>query len=387
MNITSPVVASIAYGCMILPWCLKPTFGYISDKFPIFNWGRRKPYIFFCSLLSSFLYMNVYDFTTNFPVFIFLLTCISACTCFIDVCADSITVQQAKLEKENGVTQSNTWISRATGTLLGFILGGLMYKAFDAQNVLTACSYVPLCTCFVVWYIEEKTHASPSFKDVWNNIVEQKEFVLTLFLFHAAPNYSVFYQYYLKEDLQYSSDDFTYLSILSTMSFLIGLVSYKFYFRKIKMKKLLWNAVVVSSILRTTQIGVVLNWFPYFEVVMLDGIVESFCGQLIMMPLTVAAAKLCNDGLEGSFFSFIMSVMNFGTFLGDEMGALIASFMGVTKICFDNLYILMLIGISADILIAYFVTKKVSFYFENYSNVSVDTKEELDPEDKSKSPI
>ncbi len=383
MDISSPVGAGIAYGCMAIPWCLKPTFGYISDRYRVFNWGKRKPYIFFCSLLSSFLYINVYDFKDDFELFIVMLTLISACICFTDVCADSITVSYAKEEVDSGVIQSNTWISRSLGTLLGFILGGVLYKATNAQNVLTFCCYVPLLTCFVVWNIVEYQYHAPSLKDLYINITQQNHFIIILFLFHISPNYRVFYEYFLKEKLEYDSDDFTYLSIASSLSFLFGLISFKMYFRKLELKTLLWNAVVLSSCLRLTQIGVVLGWFPYFQVILLDGIVESFCGQLIMMPLAVVAAKLCNDGLEGSFFSFIMSIMNFGVFLGDESGALIAHLLGVTKIDFDHLYILMLIAICMDIIIAFMVLKKMSFYFEKYVSVSLDvTEEPLDPLDQ-----
>lgn len=382
MDITTPVSASIAYGCMMIPWCLKPTFGYISDRYSIFNWGKRKPYIFFCSLLSSFLYINVYDYKDNFELFVTLLTLISTCVCFIDVCADSITVSYAKEEMENGLIQSNTWISRGTGTLMGFVLGGLLYKSTDAQNVLTFCCYIPLITCFVVWNITEYIYNAPSLQDLYTNLIQQNHFILILFFFHISPNYRVFYEYFLRKTLNYDSDDFTYLGISSSMSFLCGLVAFKLYFRKLHLKQLLWNAVLLSSVLRLSQIGVVLGWFPYFQIVLLDGIVESFCGQLIMMPLAVVAAKLCNDGLEGSFFSFIMSIMNFGVFVGDETGALIAYFLSVTKVDFENLYILMLIGIVMDILIAFMVLNKMSFYFEKYVSVSLDqTEEPLDPQD------
>ena len=370
MDISSPVQTGIAYGCMTIPWCLKPIFGYISDKYSIFNWGNRKPYIFFSSLISSFLYVNVYDYKNNFILFIFLLTILSACTCFIDVCADCIPVQFVKYELESGVTQSNTWLSRAFGTLIGFILGGILYKISNAQNVLTFCAYIPLITCFVVWKIREIKYKSPLLKDVWKNLVEEKTFICILFMFHISPNYRIFYEYFLKEKLNYSPDDFTYLSIISTLSFVMGLISFKFYFRKIKIKKLIWNAIVVSSILRLTQIGVVLNIFPYFEIVMFDGIIESFCGQLIMMPLIVLAAKRCHEGLEGSFFSFIMSVMNFGVFLGDEVGAFIANVLNVNKNNFEYLYVLMLIAIVTDVLIAYITVQKMSFYFEDYVSIS-----------------
>lgn len=382
MDIASPVNAGLAYGAITIPWCLKPSFGYISDRFPVFNWGKRRPYIFFASLLSSFCYIHVYDFKDSFLSFVAILTIISGCICITDVCADSITVQYAKEEDENGVTQSNTWISRGTGTLLGFVLGGLLYKATSASNVLTFCSYIPLITCFIVWNIKEYPTRIPKLRDVWLNIKREKNFLIILFMFHISPNYRVFYEYYLREKMDYDSDEFTYLSIISSLSFVFGLISFKFYFRKFELTNLLWKAVIVSSLLRCTQIGVIFGILPYFEIVMIDGIVESFCGQLIMMPLTVVAAKICDEGVEGSFFSFVMSIMNFAVFLADETGAAIAHILGVTKKNFDRLYILMLIGIIIDVIIPFVLLKKMSFYFNTYVNDEIDINlEPLDPQD------
>lgn len=389
MDILSPVGAGIAYGAMAAPWCLKPIYGFISDKYPVFNWGKRKPYISFACLMSSYLYISVYDFKDTFVVFILYLTLISMYICIIDVCADSITVGYAKKETKSGVIQSNTWISRGTGTLVGFIFGGLMYNKTSAQDVLNVTSYIPLINAFTVWNVIEYTEKNtkvPSFKDLKNNFIKQKGFIMILFLFHVAPNYRVFYEYYLKEKLDYTSDNFTYLNVISSVSFVFGLISFKYYFRKFELKRVLVIAVLSSTILRLSQIGVVLNWFPYFGIVMIDGMVEAFCGQLIMMPLVVIAAKVCDDGLEGAFFSFVMSVMNFGGFLGDEFGALIAHLLGVTKIEFTNLYILMLIGILMDLIIPFILLKKMSFYFETYQEDENDVEhhslEPLDPLDE-----
>tara|TARA_B100000902_G_C27305573_1_gene915241 strand:- start:164 stop:1435 length:1272 start_codon:yes stop_codon:yes gene_type:complete len=389
MDILSPVGAGIAYGAIAAPWCLKPIYGFMSDKYPMFNWGKRKPYISFACLMCSYLYINVYDFKDNFVVFIFYLTLISMYICIIDVCADSITVGYAKREQKSGVIQSNTWISRGTGTLVGFIFGGLMYNKTSAQDVLNVTCYIPLINAFTVWnvmeYTEKKTKI-PSFYDLKNNFIKQKEFIIVLFLFHVAPNYRVFYEYYLREELNYTADNFTYLNVISSVSFVVGLISFKYYFRKFKLKKVLIIAVLSSTTLRLSQIGVVLNWFPYFEIVMIDGMVEAFCGQLIMMPLVVIAAKVCDDGLEGAFFSFVMSVMNFGGFLGDEFGAFIAHLLGVTKTQFSNLYILMLIGILMDLIIPFILLKRMSFYFETYqedeNEVVHHSLEPLDPLDE-----
>ena len=386
MNISSPVAAGVAYGAIAAPWCFKPIYGFISDKYPIFNWGKRKPYISFACLIASLLYINVYDFKDNFIVFVIYLTLISMYICITDVCADSITVGYAKRESKSGLIQSNTWISRGSGTLIGFIFGGLMYNKTSAQDVLNLTCYIPLINAITVWNIKEfeENHTKiPSLNDLKKNFMKQKEFILILFLFHVAPNYRVFYEYFLREKLDYTADNFTYLNVISSISFVCGLISFKYYFRKFKLKKVLAFAVLSSSLLRLTQIGVVLNWFPYFGIVMLDGMIESFCGQLIMMPLIVIAAKICDDGLEGSFFSFVMSVMNFGGFLGDEFGAFIAHLLGVSKIQFSNLYILMLIGILMDLFIPIILFKKMSFYFESYqedeNDVDHQSLEPLDP--------
>lgn len=390
MSISSPVAAGIAYGAIAAPWCLKPLYGFMSDKYPVFDWGKRIPYISFACLMSSYLYITVYDFKDNFFVFILYLTLISMYICIMDVCADSITVFYAKNESSKGLIQSNTWISRGTGTLIGFIFGGLMYSKTSAQDVLTFTCYIPLINAFTVWNVRENKNELlkiPSLKDLKKNFMKQKDFILVLFLFHVAPNYRVYYEYFLREKLKYDADKFTYLNVISSVSFVIGLISFKYYFRKFKLKKVLIIAVFTSTILRLSQIGVVLNWFPYFEVVMIDGMVEAFCGQLIMMPLIVIAAKVCDDGLEGSFFSFVMSVMNFGGFIGDESGALIAHCLGVSKKTFSNLYILMLIGILLDLFIPIFLFKKMSFYFESYQQVDENdirhcSLEPLDPLDQ-----
>ena len=373
MDKISPVNTAVTYGIISFPWCLKPFYGFVSDKYPVFDLGHRKPYIAWASLMLAFLYTFSYDFEENIVAFITCLTLISLNVCITDVCSDGITVSYAKVETKKGITQTNTWISRSLGTLIGFIFGGMLYKATNTKTVLNFTAMLPMINTLVIWNIPERTlEKKPIYlKTLWENFVKQRHFILILFMFHITPNYGVFYQYFLKEKLKYNSDQFTYLSIASSFSFLIGLICFKYYFRKFKLDKLLMRAVVASAIIRLSQLLVVLNVVPEFWLVAVDGITESFFGQLVMMPLVVVAGKVCDDGLEGSFFSFVMAVMNFGTFIADESGSLIAYTIGVSKTSFDNLYILMLIGMASDVLIPCLLIKKMSFYFEFQSESSV----------------
>lgn len=373
MDKISPVHTAITYGVVSFPWCLKPLYGFVSDKYPVFDMGRRKPYIAWASLMLGFLYTFAFDFKDDIIAFVSFLTFISLYVCIVDVCSDGITISYAKIETKKGITQTNTWICRSTGTLIGFVFGGMLYKATDTKTVLNFTAILPMINTLIIWNIpERKLENKPVYlRTLWDNFVKQRYFVLILFIFHITPNYGVFYQYFLKEELKYNSDQFTYLSIASSLSFLIGLICFKYYFRKIKLNRLLLGAVVCSSIIRLSQLLVIFKIIPDFWLVAVDGVTESFFGQLVMMPLIVVAGKVCDDGLEGSFFSFVMAVMNFGTFLADESGGAIAYWLGVTRTSFDNLYILMLIGMASDVIIPFMLIKKMSFYFELESVASV----------------
>jgi hypothetical protein len=62
----------------MLPWCIKPMFGFISDSFPLLGY-RRKSYLVIISTveMAGFLYLSMYvrDIITAALIQIFLTTC------------------------------------------------------------------------------------------------------------------------------------------------------------------------------------------------------------------------------------------------------------------------------------------------------------------------
>jgi len=53
----TPATIAFIQGMCMLPWCIKPFFGFISDSFPIMGY-KRKSYLIIVSLveLCGFLY-------------------------------------------------------------------------------------------------------------------------------------------------------------------------------------------------------------------------------------------------------------------------------------------------------------------------------------------
>ena len=157
MDKISPVNTAITYGIISFPWCLKPLYGFVSDKYPLFDLGHRKPYIAWASLMLGFLYTFAYDFEENIVAFITCLTLISLYVCITDVCSDGITVSYAKVETKKGITQTITWIASSFGSLVGFLFGGMLYQATNTKTVLNFTAILPMINTLVIWNIPEKT--------------------------------------------------------------------------------------------------------------------------------------------------------------------------------------------------------------------------------------
>ena len=357
---SSPISMAMSYGIIAFPWCIKPIYGYISDKYTIFDWGKRRPYISFTGLLASYMYIIAGAHLDNIYSMVSILTVISLLICVADVCADSITVELVRNEKNKGVIQSNNWIARAFGTLVGAFFGGMAYNELNADAVFKITAIIPFLMSVIIWQLpKSETNSDNIGKRLYANFLEQRELALILFLITVAPNYSTFYTYFLRKELNYTPIDFTWLSMGSSISFLLGIMSYRMYFRKFEDRTVLTTAVVLATCCRITQIFVVGKNTSSFTVVLLDGIADSFCGQLLIMPLIVYTAQKCNKGVEGALFALMMSISNISGVIADEMGALVAAMFQVTEDDFTNLVYMVALCIVIEIGIQIYAIRRM----------------------------
>ena len=147
----TPAEMSLSIGLISFPWCLKPIYGFISDNFHIFNLGRRRPYISYGGYVSAFLYVFMKEAIKSKYSMVVVLTLISLHICIADVCADSILVEYSNKIKSKGSIQTNCWASRAFGTFIGCLFGGIAYAKLGAITVYIFTASVPLCMSLLVW--------------------------------------------------------------------------------------------------------------------------------------------------------------------------------------------------------------------------------------------
>lgn len=335
----SPVEMTMSVGIAAAPWCIKPVFGLISDKYVIFDWGKRRPYISFCGLLLAYFYMALPKFIVTKSSMVATMTCISFLMCFADVCADCITVDYVKTEKVKGQTQGACWTSRALGSVIGSTFGGSVYQKFGTKVVFQLMALPCLLMAVMIWNLKLNDTQAPVTvcKKLSKAVYKKRTLVFAIFMISIAPSYGPFYTFYLRNKLHYTPEDFQWISMASSFSFLASTFIYKTFLLTVDPIKLMFRATIGSVFCQIVQIFIASGITNDIIVVILDAIGQSFFGMLIIMPVIVAVARHAKEGVEGTFYALLMSVSNLSGVLSDELGGLVGNIFGVTREYFDNL--------------------------------------------------
>lgn len=364
----SPVEMTMSYGVIAAPWCIKPVFGLISDRYQIIDWGKRRPYIFCCGVVLGYLYITLPNFIATKGSMVATMTLISFLMCFADVCADCITVDYAKKEEVKGKTQGNCWTSRALGSVIGSTFGGTIYEKFGTRTVFQLMALPCIIMALNVWKIDINTSNAPEniCKKLWKAVYKKRPLAFAIFAISIGPNYGPFYTYYLRKQLKFTPEDFQWITMSSSLAFLASTFTYKTFLLNVPPLKLMRISIYCGVCCQLIQLLVVSNVSSSLWLIVFDTIGESLFGMFIMMPVIVIIAHNAKSGVEGTFYALLMAVSNLSTVIADELGGLVGNLLGVTRENFDNMSYLVVICALSDLVFQLMVINNKSFcaYFE-----------------------
>lgn len=359
----SPVEMTMSVGIASAPWCIKPVFGLISDKYIVFDWGKRRPYISMCGILLAYLYITLPRLIVNKSGLVATMTVISFLMCFADVCADCITVDYVKTEKVKGKTQGSCWTYRALGSVIGSTFGGSVYQRYGTKVVFQLMTIPCLLMAGMVWNLNINTTQAPVTvcKKISKAVYKKRALVFGIFAISIAPSYGPFYTYFLRNELHYTPEDFQWISMASSLSFLASTFIYKTFLLEVNPVKLMFRAIIGSVFCQVVQVLIASETTTDMIIVILDAVGQSFFGMLIIMPVIVAVAKHAKEGIEGTFYALLMSVSNLSGVLSDELGGLVGNIFGVTREYFDNLVYVIIMCAVMDAVFQLMVINNTSF--------------------------
>ena len=118
-------MVSVLSGIILIPWVIKPLYGFISDTYPIFN-RRRVPYFFIFGFTGFMSWISLAAFASGVVETVACLFGASLSLAFVNVLAEALIVEKgAENKKDHASTKAK--ISR------------LMTLYWGTESVCVAC--------------------------------------------------------------------------------------------------------------------------------------------------------------------------------------------------------------------------------------------------------
>eukprot|EP00956_Cyclotella_meneghiniana_P023984 scaffold47667_cov57-Cyclotella_meneghiniana.AAC.4 len=325
-----PAELSAITGILVLPWTVKPLYGFLSDGFPLFGY-RRRSYLVLAGLVgfSSYALLAngfggavMVDETSNnmvLSVTIALFMLSSASIAFSDVVADGIVVQKTREANERGDNpalagglQSLCWGSAAIGGLISAYFSGSLLETMSPRQVFGIASFLPLIVALMSLSIEEKPinedvrierfdrnnkleSIKQQISDLWEALRQPSIFkpVLFIFLWQATPTSEGAMLYFLTNDIGFGPEFLGRVRLITAASSLFGVWLYQKSLRTVPIKDVLLWTSIISVPLGLTQLLLISHYnrslgIPDAAFVFGDDVALSILGELAFLPTLMA---------------------------------------------------------------------------------------------------
>lgn len=356
----SPAELSVLMGFAVIPWTIKPLFGFISDGLPILGY-RRRPYLIVAGLLGALSWVALATWVDTALGATLAIALGSVSTNLSDVIADSLVAQRARKESLDnaGSLQSLCWGSMAFGGIITAYFSGFLLEYFSTRTVFLITATFPLIVSAVAWLIaEEKVNYITNFDSVKEQIsltrkaISNKSILLPaafVLLWQSTPGSDAGFFYFTTNELGFQPEFLGRVSLVTSIASLVGVWLFQRYFKSVPFRKIFFWSAIISAVLGMTTLllvthanralGIDDRWFSLG-----DSAILSVMGKIAWMPLLVLAARLCPRGVEATLFALLMSVLNCGGILSSLSSGLLTHWLGITESNFDNLWLLVVIA-------------------------------------------
>lgn len=356
----SPAELSVLMGFAVIPWTIKPLFGFISDGLPIFGYKRR-PYLIAAGLLGALSWVALATWVDTAFGAALAIALSSVSTNLSDVIADSLVAERARKEslESAGSLQSLCWGSMAFGGIITAYFSGFLLEYFSTKTVFLVTATFPLIVSAVAWLIaEEKVNYIANFDRVQEQIsltrkaISNKSILLPaafVLLWQSTPSSDAAFFYFATNELGFQPEFLGRVSLVTSIASLVGVWLFQRYFKSVPFRKIFFWSAIISAVLGMTTLllvthanralGIDDRWFSLG-----DSAILNVMGKIAWMPLLVLAARLCPRGVEATLFALLMSVINCGGILSSLSGGLLTHWLGITESNFDNLWLLVVIA-------------------------------------------
>ncbi|WP_017653050.1 folate/biopterin family MFS transporter [Fortiea contorta] len=362
----SPTQVAALLGLVILPWVIKPVYGFISDGVPIFGY-RRRPYLVISGILGTIAWSSLATIVHSSWGAGVAIALSGFSVAVSDVIVDSLVVERARDESQAdaGSLQSLCWGASAVGGLITAYFGGLLLEHFTTRTVLLITASFPLLVSAAAWLIAE----SPINRDSQDTnhdrlstikhqvgqlrqAFTQKSIWLPtafIFIWQATPQSESPFFFFITNELHFQPEFLGRVNLVTSIASIFGVWIFQRFLKSVPFRAIFGWSTVLSATLGMTSLllvthanralGIDDQWFSLG-----DSLILTVMGKIAFMPVLVLAVKLCPPGVEATFFAFLMSIFNLAGIVSHQSGAVITYWLGITENNFDLLWLLVTIN-------------------------------------------
>lgn len=358
----APATADSLSGLTMVPWVIKPIWGFMSDSFPIFG-SRRRAYLMlsgFLGFLGLFL-LSVCPFSLAGVAAFSLISATG--TAIASTVAKALLVE--KCDGRSGAyasfLQTFFWCTVYCTAIPTTLLSGYMVQHGSKRTMYAITCGWPLLMTITAYFANEKDTASvlgfcQQCKKLFSVLRGEGQggypiWKPTLFvlLFACGPSAGSSMFYFFTEELHLDPEFIALSGTVSTVFSLLGAMSYQAWFSNCSYRVLLVSASILATFFSALpllvvervnlKMGIPDKWF-----IATDSAMTSAISEVAMLPLLVLASRICPPGVEGTLYALIMSVSNLGSTISNELSAVCATLLNVHKHSFENLPWLLVIS-------------------------------------------
>jgi folate/biopterin transporter len=361
----TPAETASLIGLVMVPWTVKPFYGFISDSVPI--WGyRRRPYLVFFGILGALAWVGMATIVDSAPLAVLFIGIASLSVSFSDALIDALIVQRARLEEKGdaGSLQSFGWGAVSMGGVTAAFLSGYLLEHYGTRVVFLITALLPLIGGIASFAIQDDRVTGSSqgkFLPQWRSLrqaVTNPQILLPtafLFLWQATPSADTAFFFFTTNDLHFNPQFLGTVRLVTNLAGLFGVWVFHRFLRQVPIRRIFAWTTVISTLLGLTtlilvthfnrQLGIDDRWFS-----MGDSLILTVAGRIAFMPTLVLAARLCPEGVEATLFALLMSVLNLAGLCSQQLGALLTHLFHVTESDFQNLWLLILVANLSNLL-------------------------------------
>lgn len=341
-----PAQIQFISGIMALPYCLKPIFGYLIDRFITFYGSSNA--LFIASGFLQAIIMSLFahmEFKKN--VFFTLYFIFMCCSVVQNIISEYIlcvyTQKQTKLTGKSKNEYPIFFGFKAAGNLIGTFFGGRLIKYGSMSTVFYICSFIPVFIMAVSLLHKEETHTESTIRsiteefDIIWKLLSQQELALLIFslaLINICPNFDSMTNYFLLEELKFTSEDLADLGSASTIAYIIGLIFYYKFLVDYSPRKLFLGSNILLLFGSITFLSIVLNILQKFGInvkffCMLNSSFYSFIAELNAMPVLTIWTSYTPPGLEATSITLFTGISNLTSNISNYTGSFVLYICGI----------------------------------------------------------